>query len=70
MNKLILLLFTVCCVFSQSKAQDDYAKEIKQYAIQLNASFDKVQHRSSAFDFSDTNRLKWNNLPVGLRPRV
>lgn len=70
MYKSILLLLAVCFLFAQSKAQDDYANEIKQYAIQLNASFDKVQHRSSAFEFSDTNRLKWNNLPVGLRPRV
>lgn len=66
----ILLFFFQILFLTNSHAQDDYLKEIKQYAIQLNASFDKVQHRSSAFDFSDTNRLKWNNLPVGLRPRV
>lgn len=70
-NKSILQLFIATCIFhSIAFTQNEYAKEIKQYAIQLNASFDKVQHRSSAFEFSDTNRLKWNNLPVGLRSRV
>jgi hypothetical protein len=69
--KSILLLFLAVCIFNKiAFTQDDYVKEIKQYAIQLNSSFNKVQHRSSAFEFSDTNRLKWNNLPVGLRPRV
>jgi len=70
--KLSTLLFAMALILvnETTYAQDDYANEIKQYAIQLNHSFDKVQHRSSAFEFSDTNRLKWNNLPVGLRPRV
>ncbi len=52
------------------KAQSDYAAEIKQYAIQLNNTFDKLQKRASNLDFTDTSRLKWNNLPVGLRARV
>lgn len=70
-NKSILLLFIAACTFhSIAFTQNEYAKEIKGYAIQLNSSFNKVQHRSSAFEFSDTNRLKWNNLPVGLRARV
>ncbi len=73
MNKvksILLLLIAVFCFLSIAFAQEEYQKEIKDYAIQLNTSFNKVQQRSSAFEFSDTNRLKWNNLPVGLRPRV
>jgi hypothetical protein len=69
-KSILLLVLAVCTFNTVAFTQDDYVKEIKQYAIQLNASFDKVQHRSSAFEFGDTNRLKWNNLPVGLRPRV
>jgi hypothetical protein len=69
-QSILLLLVPTLFFISKLKAQDDYVKEIKGYAIQLNTSFDKVQHRSSAFNFCDTNRLKWNNLPVGLRPRV
>jgi len=69
--KSILLLFIAVNIFHGiAFSQDDYVKEIKQYAIQLNSSFNKVQHRSTAFEFGDTNRLKWNNLPVGLRSRV
>jgi hypothetical protein len=51
-------------------AQSEYINEIKQYAISLNNSFDKIQKRNSNLDFTDTSRLKWNNLPVGLRARV
>ncbi len=69
--KSILLLLSAVLLFNKTAiAQLDYQKEIKQYAKDLNTSFNKVQQRSSAFEFSDTNRLKWNNLPVGLRPRV
>lgn len=66
----VLLVLAIFLLNVTVFAQDEYVQEIKQYAIQLNSSFDKVQHRSSAFEFSDTNRLKWNNLPVGLRARV
>ena len=69
-KSILFLVIAVCFSHSIAFAQEDYQKEIKDYAIQLNTSFNKVQQRSSAFEFSDTNRLKWNNLPVGLRPRV
>jgi len=64
-----LIAFSALFVLNAS-GQADYAKEIKQYAVLLNNSFDKVQKRSSDLDFNDTARLKWNNLPVGLRSRV
>ena len=51
-------------------AQADYHQEIKQYAVELHNSFDKTQKRLGLLDFNDTSRLKWNNLPVGLRARA
>lgn len=53
----------VCC-------QPGYAEEIQRYAVQLNQSFSPLQQRAGNLRFSDTARLKWNNLPVGLRARV
>jgi hypothetical protein len=53
-----------------AKSQVTYNNEIKQYAISLYNSFDKMQNISGRLNFNDTSRLKWNNLPVGLRSRV
>ncbi|MEO6232499.1 MAG: DUF3500 domain-containing protein [Ferruginibacter sp.] len=53
-----------------AKSQGTYNNDIKQAAIKLVNSFDKMQHISGVLSFNDTERLKWNNLPVGLRARV
>ncbi len=68
----ILSLVLACCVLQLSicKAQSGYQQEITQYAEKLYSSFTNLQTRSGRLSFSDTTRLKWNNLPVGLRPRV
>lgn len=52
-----------------ANCQAGYVNEIKQYAVSLYNSFDKMQNISGRLNFNDTARLKWNNLPVGLRPR-
>lgn len=69
MRKSVCLLFVLLFAI-HGFTQEDYSREIKEYAIQLNNSFSKTQTLSSHLDFSDTSRLKWNNLPVGLRARV
>lgn len=51
-------------------SQTAYNNVIKQYAVSLYNSFDKMQNISGRLNFNDTARLKWNNLPVGLRPRA
>lgn len=61
-----VMLFAIPAVRSQTA----YNNEIKQYAISLYNSFDLMQKRSGVLHFNDTARLKWNNLPVGLRARV
>lgn len=53
-----------------AKSQGTYNTDIKQAAIKLVNSFDKMQHISGVLSFNDTARLKWNNLPVGLRARA
>jgi len=50
-------------------AQPAYQLEIKNFAGTLYQSFDPIQKRNGALSFQDTARLKWNNLPVGLRAR-
>jgi hypothetical protein len=53
-----------------SNAQVDYTTEVKKYCAELHTSFTKTQKRSGLLSFADTSRLKWNNLPVGLRARA
>ena len=61
----ILLLFA-----SAAYSQSTYNNDVKQAAITLYNSFSTMQKRASGLNFEDTSRLKWNNLPVGLRARV
>lgn len=66
----MLLLFILVFSFSNSKAQTDYYNEIKHYADSLYHSFKNLQKRSALLAFNDTARIKWNNLPVGMRARA
>ncbi len=50
--------------------QADYNNEIRRFASELHTSFTKTQKQSGLLAFNDTSRLKWNNLPVGLRARA
>lgn len=71
-NKIRLFFFSILfLLFALSaNSQTSYNDEIKQVAISLYNSFDKMQNISGRLNFNDTSRLKWNNLPVGLRARV
>ena len=51
-------------------SQSTYNNDIKQAAISLARSFNKMQSIAAMLSFNDTARLKWNNLPVGLRARA
>ncbi len=66
---LSLLMFTVLLTLTV-EGQSDYQKEIRTYSDSLYNSFDKLQKRIAALSFGDTARVKWNNLPVGLRARA
>ncbi|MBS1978794.1 MAG: DUF3500 domain-containing protein [Bacteroidetes bacterium] len=67
--KVSTLLLCLSLLF-QARAQSGYQSEIKQYATQLYASLGKFQKQTGLLNFNDTSRLKWNNLPVGLRARA
>ena len=47
-----------------------YKDEIKATAENLIKTLEPMQKRSALLSFNDTSRVKWNNLPVGLRSRV
>ncbi|MBX7126538.1 MAG: DUF3500 domain-containing protein [Cyclobacteriaceae bacterium] len=65
-----LLLASIALLPLHTKAQDAYHQEIKKYASALHSSFTKTQQFAGLLAFSDTSRLKWNNLPVGMRARA
>lgn len=70
----LLLFIAVLCLFSilPVKAQDPaaYNNEIKQAATTFVNTLDPLQKRTALLSFNDTARIKWNNLPVGLRARA
>lgn len=67
-KNLILLLSLFCSL--QGYTQNDFGKEIKYFADSLYHSFNKIEKRAALLAFNDTARIKWNNLPVGLRARA
>lgn len=69
--KLLFLMFVMLVACSLHLfAQADYQNEVKGYASQLFNSFNENQRKAGHLTFNDTSRLKWNNLPVGLRARA
>ncbi len=62
---IFLFLFTVA-IHSQST----YNNDIKQSATTLYNTFSTTQKMAGHLAFNDSARTQWNNLPVGLRPRV
>jgi Protein of unknown function (DUF3500) len=69
-RKKLLLLFILLFHFGHIIGQADYQHEIKVNADSLYQSFNKLQKINALLAFNDTARIKWNNLPVGLRARV
>lgn len=67
-----LFLFQLTILSPDASAQTSYSytNEIKKYAIDLHRSFTKTQKFSGLLSFDDTSRVKWNNLPIGLRARA
>jgi len=67
----LALLSALLVFFSfTANSQATYIAEIKQAAISLFNSFTGTQKISGELAFTDTARMKWNNLPVGLRARA
>jgi hypothetical protein len=72
MPKLLLLIVLLSALLYTSKAdsQSAYNDDIKKTATAFINSLSPLQKRSALLAFNDTARLKWNNLPVGLRARA
>ena len=59
------LIFISSLLFGQ-----DTEKEIRQSASIFIDSLTTLQKKRALLEFSDTARVKWNNLPVGMRARA
>ena len=68
MQKIIVLfvfLLSLINVFAQDNA-DEIKTSVQTFINSLTADQKKI----ALISFSDSARLKWNNLPVGMRPRA
>ena len=65
------LIFFVCLsVYSTFAFSQDIETDIKKSALTILDSFTPLQKKRALLNFTDTARIQWNNLPVGLRARV
>ena len=64
------MLFICFICLSLMVLSQDIEKEIRKSAITFIDSLTTLQKKRALLDFSDTARVRWNNLPVGLRARA
>lgn len=69
MPRKLLLFVLAVFVFAHTQSQDLHSEIKKSVAVFID-SLSPLQKKRALVDFSDTMRTEWNNLPVGLRPRV
>ncbi|HVZ55382.1 MAG TPA: DUF3500 domain-containing protein [Chitinophagaceae bacterium] len=62
---LVLLLLTLSL-----SAQQGFEAQIRKPALAFIQTLSPLQRRAALLDFGDTARVKWNNLPVGMRARA
>ena len=55
--------------FSHTNGQTKYIDEIRKTSAAFINTLEPLQKRMALYPFNDTTRLKWNNLPVGMRAR-
>lgn len=67
---LILLSGIILIIPQKSNGQVSYVEEIKQASAAFINSLDNDQKKIGLLSFRDSAREKWNNLPVGMRPRA
>ncbi|MES2880670.1 MAG: DUF3500 domain-containing protein, partial [Bacteroidota bacterium] len=63
----MVFFFYAVAAFGQGK---EVQGEIKKSAINLFDSLTPLQKKRALLQFTDTARIQWNNLPVGLRARA
>jgi hypothetical protein len=67
MKYIFTFLVAVLCAM-QSYAQS-YSGELRAVAADILDSMTDLQKKRVSYDINDSARVKWNNLPVGLRAR-
>jgi hypothetical protein len=65
-----LLLFVLAVYLFDHVQGQDLTAEIKKSVSVFIDGLSPLQKKRALVDFRDTMRTEWNNLPVGLRPRV
>jgi hypothetical protein len=66
----LIFTFVMSVVVSYSSFSQSYAKELQLVATDILDSMTDLQKKRVLFDMNDSARVKWNNLPIGLRARV
>jgi hypothetical protein len=69
MRKILFLVILLTSFWLTAHSQD-ITTEIKKSVTAFVDSLTSLQKKRALVDFSDTMRTEWNNLPVGLRPRI
>lgn len=67
--KYIFTFLAVCLCALQSFSQS-YSSELRAVAVNILDSMTDLQKKRVSYDINDSARVKWNNLPVGLRARA
>jgi Protein of unknown function (DUF3500) len=67
LKRLLILCLTFCSVTAIAQ---DIQHDIRNTAIQMIDSLTDLQKKRALLTYGDTARIKWNNLPVGLRART
>lgn len=62
--------FALSFFITQASFSQSYVKELQLVATDILDSMTDLQKKRVLFDINDSERVKWNNLPIGLRARV
>lgn len=66
----IVALNTFAILPAKAQSQTIYNNEVKQASVTFINTLNPLQKKAALLSFDDTARIKWNNLPVGLRARA
>lgn len=69
MKKILHIIIPLIFLFQAGQSQI-IEQEIKNAVITLIDSLTPLQQKRALLKFDDTARIRWNNLPVGLRARA
>ncbi|HLO80606.1 MAG TPA: DUF3500 domain-containing protein [Chitinophagaceae bacterium] len=65
-----ILIICLCILVQFNAVAQSYGSVIRKTAVELRDSLTELQKKRVTYDIGDSARIKWNNLPVGLRARA